>query len=332
MDVSEGASASARAEALASRGKIEEAYRTLETAIDSGDPEAAASLASWRMTGDLIRRDLGRARDLFGRACHLGLDAADAPYTALLANGAGGVERHWQGALDRIQQRAQRDRTAQVQLAMLQAMSLTGLGDPKSIPAAQTVSARPQVAVIPGFMTPRECLYVSLVAEPLLAPSVVVHPGTGHLVRDPIRSSTAAMFPFIAEDPVLHAINRRIAAATQTAYEQGEPLQVLSYAPGQEYKLHSDALANEPNPRITTLLVYLNENYRGGETHFPRANLRHRGQTGDALIFDSLCADGRPDEMAWHAGLPVLAGRKLLLSKWIRSRPLDLSGPPGRPF
>ena len=25
-------------------------------------------------------------------------------------------------------------------------------------------------------------------------------------------------------------------------------------------------------------------------------------------------------------------GRKLMLSKWLRARPLDLSGPPGRPF
>ena len=34
----------------------------------------------------------------------------------------------------------------------------------------------------------------------------------------------------------------------------------------------------------------------------------------------------------WHAGLPVTRGRKLMLSKWIRDKPLDLAGPPGRPF
>jgi prolyl 4-hydroxylase len=107
---------------------------------------------------------------------------------------------------------------------------------------------------------------------------------------------------------------------------------VLSYQPGQEYKLHSDALPHDLNPRVLTLLVYLNSDYRGGETEFPRAGIRYRGRPGDALVFDSVTRDGVPDPAAWHAGLPVAAGRKLLLSKWIRKGALDLAGPSGRPF
>lgn len=325
--------AAAKAEALAADGNIEEAFRILTSAVAAGDAQAAATLGNWRMSGDLIRRDIRMARELFGRAANLGLDAADGCYTALLASGAGGQERRWPEALDRLRRRASRDPVARVQLAMLSMMALTEAGDPARLPELRSVSERqPWVAIIDGFMTPRECLYVSLLAEPLLQPSVVVHPRTGEMMRDPIRSSTAAVFPFLSEDLVLHALNRRIAAATRTTYEQGEPLQVLSYHPGQEYKLHSDALPHDPNPRITTLLVYLNQDYRGGETEFPRAGIRFRGRPGDALVFGSVNHDGRPDPAAWHAGLPVAAGRKLILSKWIRSRPLDLAGPGGRPF
>jgi prolyl 4-hydroxylase len=152
------------------------------------------------------------------------------------------------------------------------------------------------------------------------------------VVQDPIRTSLGAAFPFTAEDPVLHAINRRIAKLTGTSYEQGEPLQVLSYAPGQQYRLHSDALPSGTNQRVLTLLVYLNNDFEGGETAFPDLGISHRGGAGDAIVFANVDAAGRPEMRARHAGLPVRRGRKWLLSKWIRERPLDLSGPPGRPF
>lgn len=319
--------------AQAKYGKIEDAFKVLTSAIEAGDAEAAATLATWRMSGDLIRRDFRLSRDLFGHAADLGWDGADICYTAMLASGAGGLDRRWGAALERLHRRAARDQVAKVQLTILSEMALTDTGEPSRVPELKVVSERgPRIATIAGFMTGRECLYVSLIAESLLAPAVIVHPVTGALVRDPIRSSTAAVFSFLSEDPVLHALNRRIAAATRSTYEQGEPLQVLSYQPGQEYKLHSDALPNETNPRVSTLLVYLNTDYQGGETDFPRAGIRYRGRPGDALIFDSVTSDGNPDPAAWHAGLPVTAGRKLILSKWIRACALDLTGPSGRPF
>ncbi|WP_294172114.1 2OG-Fe(II) oxygenase, partial [uncultured Sphingomonas sp.] len=126
--------------------------------------------------------------------------------------------------------------------------------------------------------------------------------------------------------------NRRIAAATGTTYEQGEPMQVLSYAPGQQYKLHSDALTGDVNQRVVTFLVYLNDDYDGGATVFPDLHLMVRGSRGEGLLFRNVTAEGAPHPLARHAGQPVTSGRKMLLSKWIRMSPLDLSGPPGRPL
>ena len=128
------------------------------------------------------------------------------------------------------------------------------------------------------------------------------------------------------------AINRRIAAATGTRYEQGEPLQVLSYQSGQEYKLHSDALPGGDNQRVATFLVTLSDGFVGGATSFPRLSLELTGKPGDGLHFVNTDSAGRPEPAMWHAGMPVSQGRKLMLSKWIRERPLDLAGPPGRPF
>ena len=77
--------ASERAVALAQTGAAAEAFRLLEAASVAGDGVAAATLADWRMTGQIIRRDLAAARALYGRALELGLEAAAGPYIARAA-------------------------------------------------------------------------------------------------------------------------------------------------------------------------------------------------------------------------------------------------------
>jgi prolyl 4-hydroxylase len=311
---------------------VEDGYRLLEKAARQGNAPAAAELACWRMAGNWIRRDLGLARQMFERAAQLGDDASKAAALALMGSGAGGHRRQWPQVLGRLRASAAGDAAAATQISLLDAMNLDREGDPRSAPKVEELAPSPRVLRVSGFLTARECTYIVDTATPRLTPSVVVHPHTGKMMQDPIRTSLGAAFPFTAEDPVLHAINRRIARATGTRYEQGEPLQVLSYVPGQEYRLHSDALPPGANQRILTLLVYLNNDFDGGETAFPDLGISHRGAAGDAIIFANVDAAGRPEARARHAGLPVRRGRKWLLSKWIRERPLDLSGPPGRPF
>lgn len=76
------------------------------------------------------------------------------------------------------------------------------------------------------------------------------------------------------------------------------------------------------------MLVYLNEDYEGGETFFPRFDLKVRGRRGDALLFRNTLDDGRPDERTAHAGLPVTRGVKLIASRWIRQRTFEPPLPP----
>jgi prolyl 4-hydroxylase len=159
---------------------------------------------------------------------------------------------------------------------------------------------------------------------------VVVDPATGQLIPHPIRRSEAAVFGVLAEDLVVNALNRRIAAMSGTRLDQGEPLQLLRYRPGGEYRTHMDALPAEPNQRVLTVLVYLSDDYEGGETSFPHAAITFRGKTGDALLFRNAGADGRPDPLSLHAGLPVTRGAKYLASRWIRAG--RFTYPPPRPI
>jgi prolyl 4-hydroxylase len=140
------------------------------------------------------------------------------------------------------------------------------------------------------------------------------------LVRDTIRTSDGAAFHWLIEDPVVHAINRRVAAASGTTYEQGEPLQVLRYEPGQEYRPHFDYVKGAENRRLWTALIYLNEDYEGGSTAFVRTGIEVRGRTGDVLLFRNALPDDSQDLLAEHAGMPVTAGKKYLATRWIRER------------
>ena len=179
-------------------------------------------------------------------------------------------------------------------------------------------------------MSEAECAFLTAAAAPWLEPSVIVNPHSGRLVPNPVRTSDGMAFPYVKESPAIHALNRRLAAITGTEPAQGEPLQVLRYRPGQEYKPHFDALPAEANQRILTVLVYLNEDYAGGETVFVRTGLRFRGKRGDALVFRNALPDGRADELTQHAGMPVARGEKFIATRWIRARPFAL--PPPRPL
>jgi prolyl 4-hydroxylase len=160
----------------------------------------------------------------------------------------------------------------------------------------------------------------------MLAPAVVIDPKTGRQRPDPGRISDGIGFTLPLENPAVHALNRRIAAASGTEVGQGEPLQVLRYRPGGEYKPHFDAIDGLANQRILTMIVWLNEGYEGGATMFLENGLRLKGRTGDALLFRNARADGSRDPEARHAGLPVTRGEKLIASRWIRARTYDRMG------
>jgi len=306
-----------------------EAAQLLAAAAAAGEPDALAELAQWRIAGDVVRRDLAAARALLARAGASGKDDAALLHAYFLASGTGGPA-DWRGGLAALTALVPSEPRAAAQRRLIDAMDLDADGFPRNPPAVRELSARPHVVAAEGFMTAAECAYLVEAGAPALQPSVVVDPATGRMVSHPVRRSDAAMFGVYSEDLVVNALNRRIAALSGTRPGQGEPLQLLRYRPGGEYRPHMDALSAEANQRIVTVLVYLSDDYEGGETNFPRTGLSFRGGAGEALLFRNAAADGRADPMALHAGLPVTSGVKLIASRWIRER--SFTYPPPRPL
>lgn len=313
-----------QAEALLRRGDVPGAAGVLQRAERTGDALAARELAIWLLTGQIVRRDLTASRAMFERAATLGDGYSATVIRAFIAGGVGGPA-DWPRAVSLLRQAAASgDEMAGDQLRLIEAMDLGPAGEPLAELRSEVLSETPEVRRFPGLFTPTECKYLVDTAAPLLQPSVVVDPRTGRQVPNPVRTSSAAGFPFTEENPTIHALNRRLAAASGTDVRAGEPLQILRYAPGEQYHRHSDALPGvaPAQQRVLTFLVYLDEGYEGGETSFPALGITFRGRPGDGLLFRNASADGQPDPRAVHAGLPVTRGVKHLASRWIRAAPL----------
>lgn len=308
----------ARAFALSAEGRNDEALRIVQQLADKGDPEALFTLADAHWRGTVVAPDYAQGRALFARAAEAGHATAARAFTNLLANGIAGT-RDWPAALARLREEARGDARRAHMLQLIDAMALTPAGFVTSPPRGEVISESPGIMVFRGLFTPEECDFLMAVAEPTFEASKVFIDEVRSELH-PLRTSNDAPIHWLIEDPAIHALNRRIAAASGTLYEQAEPLLILRYRPGQEYRKHLDALPGVDNQRFKTALVYLNAEYEGGETEFNRIGLMFRGQKGDAIVFRNTLDNGRADPLSEHAGLPVISGTKYLASRWIRER------------
>jgi len=109
--------------------------------------------------------------------------------------------------------------------------------------------------------------------------------------------------------------------------EQMELVHIVKYEIGGEYKPHHDFfhvtedyaaehIANGGN-RIKSALIYLNDDFEGGETEFPELNIIVKPELGKLVIWDNM-VDGKLDYTSIHAGLPVKSGIKYIAVVFIR--------------
>jgi prolyl 4-hydroxylase len=301
-------------------GRLAEGQAIVEKHAAAGDPGALFTFGELYWGGIGVSQDLERARELFRSAADAGHPIAVRLSTNLLASGIAGP-RDWKLALARLEGEARSDGLRRAMLTVIRKMQIDDNGDPLALVPSEQLSTEPDVRLFRGAFSPDECNVLKLLAGPSFQRSVVNMDGKD--VPDPIRTSEGSTIHWLIEDPASHAINRRIAALTGTSVEQGEPLQILRYRPGQQYHPHFDWVS-EPNRRILTALTYLNDDYEGGDTRFVRTGLTIKGRTGDVLVFRN-GSDANFDPLSEHSGMPVDSGTKYLASRWIRERAYEVT-------
>ncbi len=193
-------------------------------------------------------------------------------------------------------------------------------------PQRKDILERPRVASFASALSVDLCDHLIGAALPRLQRQEIVdEAGVAH--AHPHRTSTGAVLGFGHLDLPAVFAGRIMARLADAPYENGESVMVLRYRPGEEYRPHHDFLGpNEPDlktrgQRFRTALLYLNDGYEGGETHFLAPDVKVAGKTGDIVVFDNVDEKGAPDVSARHAGRPVARGEKWLATLWFRDRP-----------
>ena len=197
-------------------------------------------------------------------------------------------------------------------------------------PPVTVLHEDPRILAVERFASPEACDWIAERAKPRLEPARTYNALKGGRDYNDIRTNTGTAFGLWNSDLVVQLMRARIAVAAGVDVARFEPVNVLHYDPGQQFDRHFDFIdptvahfaedLARRGQRTATALLYLNEGYEGGETEFPRLELRHKGAKGDLMIFFNLDAEGRPDERTLHAGTPPTAGEKWVLSQWIRDK------------
>lgn len=131
-------------------------------------------------------------------------------------------------------------------------------------------------------------------------------------------------------DSFVKGISRRIDDLLGVNPVTGEAIQGQRYLPGQQFKPHNDWFYTSEKywqlerkrggQRSWTAMAFLNEVEEGGKTHFTDVGIQIEPKPGVLLVWNNALEDGRPNERTMHAGMPVLAGSKYVITKWYRTR------------
>ena len=341
-------------------GQHDAAINLLARATQRGDVDATTRLAKRLIVGDRAPCLPHEGARFLIDATNLGGAEASARLAVLAALGAY-VTQSWQHALDLLVRAAELGwAQAQGQLEVLAGVEanadFTGIAPSGtstrwrelrgkvdltfwSTPAVgTTLHDVPHIRAFAKFLPAPVCGWLIERARHRLGRAEVYDPVAGKDVVSATRTNSAAKFDLVETDLVHLLVQTRMAASCGLPLSHMEGATVLHYAPGERMTPHYDfvdprtpSYAHEIDrngQRVLTFLVYLNEDYPGGETDFPQLNVRYKGQRGDGLYFINAHPTGEPDVRMLHAGLPPLSGEKWLLSQFVRSHPVLQTSPP----
>ena len=325
-------------------GRHDEAVNALARATQGGDIAAMTELGKRLVVGD--------------RAPHLPQDGARFLVDAARGGSAEAAERlatlsalgahmpqSWPEALGLLVLAAERGaESARGQLRTLagkadgasNGLSWRGLAESidfkgwLTAPPGTPLHEQPHIRLFSEFVTDQVCAWLIERARGGLKRALIYDPGHGNDVADQMRTNSAAGFDLMSADLVQIALQYRMAAAVGLPIQNMEGPTVLHYTVGQQITNHYDFvnpdIANYQDEiarrgeRIITFLVYLNDDYGGGETEFPELRVQHKGRRREGLFFVNALPNGQPDLRMVHAGRAPTSGEKWIVSQFIRNR------------
>jgi prolyl 4-hydroxylase len=274
-----------------------------------GDAEAAHFMAVVHACGIGVPRDWSTAFDYLTHSAELGFPLAREELV-FLATGAFDEER----------------KNAPKQESWKKLRDAIELSSWLEVSPLKVISRDPRIMTVENVASPAICDWLIEKARPDRKAASVRITATGKVQQSDSRTNSTTSFNPFKMNIILAALRLRI--STLTGLSSGmEIMNILHYTVGQRYEPHFDYIAasdaeavrlTQGMQRVLTFLLYLNDDYEGGETRFPRIPWQHKGRKGNAMFFWNVDRQGKPDQMTLHEGSAPTKGEKWILSQWIR--------------
>ena len=91
-----------------------------------------------------------------------------------------------------------------------------------------------------------------------------------------------------------------------------EPLQIARYEVGGHYTVHTDAMGKAGGDRVVSSVLYLNDDYEGGELYFPLFDVTYKPDAGSLVLFPSYYTYE-------HGAKPIKKGTKYCVLAWYKT-------------
>ena len=129
------------------------------------------------------------------------------------------------------------------------------------------------------------------------------------------------------EDDVIKKVKKKIAKSFGLDGNGMEKLQLQKYPEGGYYKEHFDAKSEDHfqkdesfSQRKYSIIIYLNDDFIGGETVFPKKNIFVKPLRGRLLLFSNMLNETNyVHPFSSHLSKKIVKGEKWILSTWHHS-------------
>lgn len=352
MSTESSSSVLAEADAFDNQGDHDEAINVLARATQQGDNIAKTLLGKRMLVGDRCPYLPKDGASFILEAAHAGTAEAVCLVAVFQATGIF-QPKSWPHALATLAYAASLGSA----IAREQMILLTGTGEPAveptlianddpqywrqlvtdvdlkawlDAPQDQALSDDPVIKTFRQLLPETVCRWLISLSDKRLKPALVYDAENRRNYQSETRTNSIAEFNLVQNELLHFMIQQKMSAACGIPMTQMEGTAILNYRPGEQISDHFDFVdPHMPNydqeirdngQRIITFLIYLNNDYEGGETVFTELGISHKGNTGDGIYFVNAFPDGSPDRRTKHAGCPPTSGEKWIVSQFIRNR------------
>ena len=173
---------------------------------------------------------------------------------------------------------------------------------------------------IPSFLSSHECLHIIGLAEKMAVGSDLMKSLPFHLIAD--------------GHDVFRRIRDFISEKTNLPAQNQEEFLITRYMEGGEYADHFDSFTvrndlvhtdeffqccmSNGGQRLYTFVFYLNDDFEGGETYFPRLERTIKPLAGGVAYWSNVDSHGATNELMMHRGCVVKSMKKWILVIYVR--------------